>query len=167
MKKWYPIFTQIGKEFFLKREIERLGFKTYLPIIKKKISHARKISEVNKPLFPRYIFVYIDKDNDNWFSLNTTQGVEYFLKNNNKILSVKNEIINNLKNLEKKEGYIDISDFFKFKEGDEIKVKEGPLKGFFGKFKKYTSNNKFNLFFNIFNRELNITLPGSFFEPVI
>lgn len=167
MRKWYPIFTQINKEFFLKNEIERLGFETYLPITKKNIRHARKTTNVLKPLFPRYLFVFIDKEIDNWFFLNTTQGVEYFLKNNNRILSVENDIITNLKNLEKQKGYIDISDFFKFKKGDIIKVKEGPFKGFFGKFSKYTNNKKFNLFISLFNRELNITLPGSFFEPVI
>ena len=167
MKEWYPIYTQISKEFFVKKEIERLGFDTYLPVTKKTIKHARKISQISKPLFSRYIFVAIDKQVDNWFFLNNMHGVVYFLKNNNKILPIKKKIINYLKSLEKQKGYINIFEIFKLKKGNIIKVKEGVFKGFLGKFNKYRKDNKFNLFVNFFNREINITLPSSFFEPVI
>src|ERR1019366_2571846 len=51
------------------------GFRRFLPRFHKTVRHARKLREVNAPLFPGYIFVVLNPERDRWRSINGTFGV--------------------------------------------------------------------------------------------
>ena len=57
---WYVVHTNPNKEEIAERHLIRQNYVIYFPRYKKIINHARKISTVVKPLFPRYLFIKID-----------------------------------------------------------------------------------------------------------
>ena len=58
--EWYAVHTHVNKEVISEKNLIRQNFITYLPKYKKIIRHARKISTVVRPLFPKYLFVKMD-----------------------------------------------------------------------------------------------------------
>jgi len=57
------------------KNLQRQGFATFMPMREKTVCHARKRSEVLRPLFPGYIFVNFDVDLSQWRVINNTLGV--------------------------------------------------------------------------------------------
>ena len=165
MKKWYPIFTEFRKEYYLKNRIEKLGFKVYLPSFEKTITHARKVQVVPTPLFPRYLFVSFDKETDFWNNLLSLPGVHHFVQSNNECLGINDDVIKKLRTYENSKGYIELSNFLSLNKGTRIKFSNSNLKGLQGIFKEKI-NNKYKFLVSLFNREFDIVLPGPFFEPV-
>src|SRR5262245_32931993 len=48
------------------------SFRIFLPQIQKTIRHARKLTTVQAPLFPGYLFIALDLDRDRWLSVRST-----------------------------------------------------------------------------------------------
>jgi len=74
-ERWFLVHTQPKSEWKAKLHLGAQGFRPYLPQIQKTIRHARKLSTVRAPLFPRYLFVALDLERDRWLSVRSTIGV--------------------------------------------------------------------------------------------
>jgi len=73
--RWYAVHTQPFREGRAREQLENQGFGTFLPKRYKTVRHARKLSRVEAPFFPRYLFVALDVTRDQWRSVNGTFGV--------------------------------------------------------------------------------------------
>ena len=65
----YVVQTQPHAESKAMGHLIRQGFATYLPRYLKRRRHARKIETVAAPLFPRYLFVTVDMETQQWRSI--------------------------------------------------------------------------------------------------
>lgn len=63
------------------QHLERQGFAAFCPRFRKTRRHARRIDHVLSPVFPGYIFVRFDRDQDQWRSINGTVGVSRLVGN--------------------------------------------------------------------------------------
>ena len=66
MKHWHVVNTRARKEQDALINLCRQGFEAYLPKYRKRRSHARRVEWVPSPLFPRYLFVCLDLEIDQW-----------------------------------------------------------------------------------------------------
>ena len=76
MKRWYVVETQPRAEDKAMHHLVRQGYEAYLPQYLKRRSHARKVDWIPTPLFPRYLFVALDVDLDQWSPISSTVGVK-------------------------------------------------------------------------------------------
>jgi transcription elongation factor/antiterminator RfaH len=74
-ERWFLAYTAPHREAIAETHLGRQGFRSFLPRYLKTVRHARKLREVNAPLFPRYIFVALNLERDRWRSVNSTTGV--------------------------------------------------------------------------------------------
>ncbi len=74
-ERWYLAHTLPNKEATVAMRLAAQGFRNFLPRRIKTVRHARRMRQVNAPVFPRYIFVALDLDRDQWRSVNGTIGV--------------------------------------------------------------------------------------------
>ncbi len=63
-ESWYEVQTLPCREARAQLQLEGQGFSTFLPRYAKTVRHARKLSTVSAPLFPRYLFVALDLGRD-------------------------------------------------------------------------------------------------------
>jgi transcriptional antiterminator RfaH len=89
--------------------------------IEKIISGKKKIKE--EPLFPNYVFVKLDTQNDNFNSVRSTRGVIDFIKCGLEYIKVPISLIDDLKNHHNK----DCDRVFKHNE--KLLINNGPFKG--------------------------------------
>lgn len=74
---WYLIHTKPRQEQSALQNLQQQGYTCYLPIITQKKNRQGKISIVNEPLFPRYLFIQLgeDKSDKSWVPIRSTRGV--------------------------------------------------------------------------------------------
>jgi transcriptional antiterminator RfaH len=80
--RWFVAHTQPHAEVKATAHLARQGFQIYFPRYLKRRRHARKIETVAAPLFPRYLFVSVDKSVQRWRSIYSTVGVALFYGRN-------------------------------------------------------------------------------------
>ena len=73
--RWYAVQTQPNRELRAKGQLENQAYKVFLPRRLKTVRHARKLTDVAAPFFPRYLFIRLDLTRDRWRSVNGTFGV--------------------------------------------------------------------------------------------
>lgn len=74
-QRWYAVHTRPLSEIRAQGHLENQNFQTFLPMRRKTVRHARKMSTVKAPFFPRYLFVALDLTRHRWHSVNGTFGV--------------------------------------------------------------------------------------------
>jgi transcription elongation factor/antiterminator RfaH len=74
-ERWYAVHTLPFAEARAERQLQRQEFRTFQPKRHKTVRHARKLSTIEAPFFPRYLFIVLDLDRHQWRSVNGTFGV--------------------------------------------------------------------------------------------
>ena len=155
---WCVIYTNVNKENIAEKNLIGQNFITYMPKYKKIISHARKISTVIKPLFPRYFFVNIDLDKQRWPIINSTYGVNYLISMEGKPVNISEDIINAIKSCEKSDENINVVPYSFMAKGDEVNILEGVFSGKKGIFNGLTDNNRVKVLFNLLGKEVTLSV---------
>jgi transcription antitermination factor NusG len=74
-ERWFVARVLAHQENRAQLNLHRLGFRNFLPRLRRTVRHARKLRDTLSPLFPGYIFVIIDLSKHRWRSINGTFGV--------------------------------------------------------------------------------------------
>jgi|SRR5215471_1209070 len=74
-ERWYVVHSLPLSEARAQLQLENQSFLTFLPKRQKTVRHARRLTRVLAPFFPRYLFVALDLRRDQWRSVNGTFGV--------------------------------------------------------------------------------------------
>ena len=149
MKKWYLIKTKPKQENTAIINLENQEYTTYYPIA--------KINKKNVALFPGYIFIYLDKHNENWSPIRSTKGVINFVRFGLNLAQVPDDIIKyirvNQANSEEK-----LKKLSKFKEGDKVQITEGVFKNCIAIFESFKSDERVILLMNILGQQQAINI---------
>lgn len=135
---WYAIQTKPGEEDRANLNLRAWNIETFTPKIKSRRYNqlGGKPTFVTKHLFPRYIFARFVV-NRLIQSVNYTRGVQ-------KVVSfgsptpVDDQIIDIIRARIGEDGFVHVGD--SLKSGDEVLIKDGPMKGFVGLFERPTSD---------------------------
>ena len=106
MRRWYVAHTQPNRETKAIFNLNRQGFICYLPRFHTRRRHARKVESVIRPLFPCYLFVYLNMERDRWRSVNGTYGVKSLIANGDRPLPVPDGVVESFKAREDKLGIV-------------------------------------------------------------
>ena len=147
MKKWYLIKTKPRQENTAIINLENQQYTTYCPIA--------KINKKNVALFPGYVFIYLDKHNENWSPIRSTKGVINFVRFGLNFAQVPDNIIEFIKNneltVEEK-----IKNLNKFKKGEKVQITDGLFKNCVAIFKSYKPDDRLILLMNILGQQQTI-----------
>lgn len=128
MDYWYLIQFKPNSHHLADRNLNRQGFKTFLPmqkVSKRKVS--RFVSDL-KPLFPGYMFVSVNVDMSPWITLNSTIGVSKLVSLDGKPKPVPLQLISGLMLRCDASGLLLPPK--SLCEGDRVKILTGPFANF-------------------------------------
>ena len=134
MGRWLVVQTHPRAEEKAVQHLLRQGFETYLPQYLKRRRHARRVETVRAPLFPRYLFVGMDRGALGWRSIRSTIGVSQLVTIGEEPAFVPEGIINGLKRREEG-GFIEIGRRT-FRGGDSVRIAEGAFADCLGLFEE-------------------------------
>ena len=149
MKDWYLIKTKPRQESTAIINLENQEYTTYCPIA--------KINKKNVVLFPGYVFIYLDKHNDNWSPIRSTKGVLHFVRFGLSYAKIPDNIIefiktNQLNTIEK------LKNINKFKSGDKVQITDGVFKNCIAIFKSYKSEERIILLMKVLGQQQAINI---------
>ena len=156
--EWYAVHTHVNKESLSEINLIRQNFITYLPKYKKIIKHARKISTVVRPLFPRYLFVKLDLVKQRWHLINSTYGVNVLITMEEKPVKILDKIINEIKSYDNSDVIANISPYSSMTMGEEVNIIDGLFSGRKAIFDGLTDDNRIKVLFNLLGKEVTLSM---------
>ncbi len=164
-KRWYVIHTYSGYEENvaqnLRQRIESMGmenkiFSVLIPTEKKiKIKNGKR-KVVTEKIFPGYVLVEMEVDDDSWYVVRNTPNVTGFIGTGTTPTPISDEEIRSLQkrmSIEEPKYQIDVE------IGIPVKITDGPFKNFEGKVSDVDeARGKVKIMVNMFGRETPVEL---------
>lgn len=160
MKQWHAVHVQSNAESRAEHHLRNQGFEVFLPKYRCQRKHARKVEQVLRPLFPRYLFVSLDPDQQRWRSINGTIGVLRLLSSGNEPLPVPPEIIQHIMDNRDESGIV-VFNKKGFKHGERLGVAVGAFAEFEGFFEEMDGNERVVLLLDFMGRKVRAKVPIS------
>ena len=159
--KWFLVYTKAREEKRAKKNLENQGFETFLPMIAyEKIRQPKSFSL--EPMFPRYLFITINAERDNWAHIKSTRGVSHLVVFGHKLAEVPNVVVAFLKTR------VDDNDIVRqkitrqeFIKGDKLVIKRGVFKDKDATFLSKKSNDRVRILLRLVNQLITAEMPAS------
>ncbi len=147
---WVLIYTKANQEIKASENLQKQGFKTFLPLIA--ASNKNSGSKSLVPVFPRYFFAQIDFELENWTSINSSFGVSNIVMFGEKFTSIPSNIIKLIQDRLDESGIYqkDVS-LVDYQEGDSVTIKEGSFAGIDAIFLSNKSKDRVRLLLKLLN----------------
>ncbi|MFH1837080.1 MAG: transcription termination/antitermination protein NusG [Candidatus Omnitrophota bacterium] len=166
--KWYVVHTLTGKEDTVKKALENQiksdpekhkFIKTVL-IPTEKVAEIRegekRISE--RKFFPGYILLEMELNDKSWYLVKNTPGVSGFVGTRTKPVPLVEEEVKGILEQTKEAKEKPVPKVL-FKDGEAVRVKEGPFKNFTGNIEETNSEKgKIKVMISIFGRPTPVEL---------
>jgi transcriptional antiterminator RfaH len=75
LREWFLIYCRPRQEVLAAKNLERQGYEVYLPMLRQRRRRRGDAGWCVAPMFPRYLFIHLDKATDNWKPIRSTIGV--------------------------------------------------------------------------------------------
>lgn len=156
-RSWYLVVTKPQSEFKAQENFLRQGYETYLPLVQTSRRRNGKNVKRTEAFFPRYLFISLDKETDNWSPIRSTIGVAGMVRFGEMPAVVPKKLIVNLKNNEDEFG---LQSFEKkeLKQGDKVEIIEGPFAGYKAIYQKMKSTERVSVLLDIVGKNTQVTL---------
>jgi transcriptional antiterminator RfaH len=124
---WYLIYTKPRHEKKVYTQLTERNINSFLPLAKKlRTWHDRK-KYVDEPLFPSYVFVYLN-DLQNYYEGIDAEGSLHYVKIGKEIARVNEAVVENIKLVTGQAEDFEVSDE-RFQSGQKLVIREGALTG--------------------------------------
>lgn len=172
MKAWYAVHTYSGHENKVKTNIERrsesLGLKDKIsrilvPVEEESRTRNGRRSTIKRKVFPGYVLIEMDLDDQTWYLVKNTIGVTGFVSSGNKPVPLQErEVQNILDALEQKVPLTPV-----WQKGEVIRVTTGPFADFNGNIEEINADKqKVKVLISIFGRDTPVELDFNQIERV-
>jgi len=130
-KRWYLVYTKPRQESVAQQHLGRQGYEVYLPRVRQvRRRRGRRVATI-EAMFPRYLFVWLDSNSDNWSPIRSTRGVVSIVRFGQEPGRVPDEFIGYLRGREDVQGLQTIP-ADEPKPGTRVRVTAGSFMGFEG-----------------------------------
>ncbi|NJD57122.1 MAG: UpxY family transcription antiterminator [Nitrospirae bacterium] len=155
MKKWYALYVRSRHEFVTEGELTRKGICCFLPTVKKMSQWKDRKKLVEFPLFPGYIFAYVQPYTEGFINVLRTRGaVDLVASEPGVPTPVPDEEMDALMILVGSGQKIDV--YPDLREGTRVRVTKGPLQGAVGTLENRDDEYKFMINIDILGRSVGV-----------
>ncbi len=157
-RNWYLLTSKPHKDAEAELQLRNQEYEVYRPLAKRLRKQRGKMVTKVESLFPRYMFIYLDKGiEDNWSPIRSTRGVQGFVRFGAEVALVPDDLIAMLKEREEALGERAI-DLDRFHEGDPVIINDGPFKGLSAVFAKYDGEERAIVLLEILHKLTKLTI---------
>lgn len=154
---WYVIYTKTNEEHRADRNLAAWGLETFYPRIRKKQVNqfTGKAIYFSRPLFPRYTFARFNAETL-LHKVSNSRGVERVLSIDYTPVPVDDEIVALIQS-KVEDGFVSLDE--PFRRGDEVRIKDGSLKGINGIFDRTMKDkNRVMIFLTAINYQASVVI---------
>jgi transcriptional antiterminator RfaH len=145
---WLVLVTHPHREPQAIENLMRQNFRAYCPMTAKRIHHARRVHDAQRPLFPGYVFVEWPSQ---WRPLLGTIGVRSVVMSDRKPAKLPLGFVESLKAREL-DGVIGEPEMA-FRIGQQVTIQGGAFDGLIGQIIEMRSNDRVLVLLDLLNRQ--------------
>lgn len=157
-RHWHVVQTHPHAEQKAAAHLMRQGYAIYLPRYLKRRRHARRVETVPAPLFPRYLFVTIDRMTQHWRSIRSTVGVTHLVCHGEDPAWVPDHVISDLRGREDERGFVRLDQRPRFALGDKVRVVDGVFDACLGLFDGMADRERVAILLDLLGRKVRVVL---------
>jgi transcriptional antiterminator RfaH len=155
---WYLIYTKPRHEKKVYTRLTEMNISSFLPLTKKlRTWHDRK-KYVDEPLFPSYVFIYLN-DLQNYYEGIDAEGSLYYVKIGKEIARVNETVIENIKLVTEHVRDFEVSND-RFQSGQKLVIRQGALTGLSCEVVQLNYKKKLLVRVDLLQRNILLTLPA-------
>ena len=128
---WYLVHTKPRQELCALENLQRQGYPCYLPVVPAEKLRQGRLTVVDEPLFPRYLFIRLGEGDSalSWAPIRSTKGVSRLVRFGVEPAKVADPIVDALR---AHEASAQAEPARLFKPGDRVRLSEAPFAGIEG-----------------------------------
>jgi transcriptional antiterminator RfaH len=134
---WLVATSENGKQAVARTFLQDRGFVVYFPRFRERRFFRGHKQLVESYLFGRYFFVLFVPI---WYLVRTTCGVDAVFISDEQPALIHDAVIDEIKAREDRDGVITLRKGFR--QGQKVRIKQGPLAGLIGTFDRMTSRDR-------------------------
>ena len=159
--KWFLVYTKAKEEQRAKKHLENQGFQIFLPMIAFAKMNQSK-SAIVEAMFPRYLFVNINLERDNWTCIKSTRGVSHMVVFGQRFAEMPNQVIAYLKSgADKNHIFKQAITRQEFQKGDKLVIEKGIFKDKEATFLSKKSKERVRILLRFVNHLITAEIPAS------
>ena len=161
---WFLLQFKPNSHHLAERNLERQGFKTFLPL--QEVTQRRSTRFVSdlRPLFPGYFFVAFNPQSGSWSKINGTVGVSRLVSFGSIPKLVPTELITSLKRRCDPTGKLRPAEMFE--QGDYVKIINGPFSSFVATVEKLDAQKRVWVLIDLIGRKSLVKVPSDQLQTI-
>lgn len=163
MSSWYVVNTLPHQEARAEANLRQQGYRAWLPSIKRSRRHARRIDSVLAPLFPGYLFVELDLEQETWWSINGTFGVRRLISHGDRPAPVPTGFMDALRHTLDADGLVAVPE--PLAPGQKVRILAGPFVDCVGTLLFLAAKNRVALLLSVLGREVSTMVSRRVVSP--
>ncbi len=134
LKYWYAVYSKPRQEAVAAENLDRQGFTTWLPLIRRAQRRKGRWVDLTEPLFPRYLFLRVDVGRQDMAPIRSTRGVSGLVRMGGVPAVVPDAVVEGLLGAMEQTGGVYEAPRKPLHRGDRVRVLDGPFEGVQGIF---------------------------------
>ena len=156
---WAVVNTQPNRHLVAADNLLRQGFAAYCPMVRKQVRHARRTQEVRRPLFPGYLFVAMNSQEQRWRPMLSTVGVRSLVRFGDRIALLNDGFVESLQTREIDGGIMRPAT--EYAVGQTLKINTGAFDGLVATIVEMNEKDRLIVLMTLLNRPVRVTLDAS------
>jgi len=149
-----------------RENLERQGYTCYLPLCRRRRRRMGKFVAMIESLFPRYLFISLDSQNDDWSPIRSTRGVLSLVRFGNRPATVPDALIDMMRARDDADGIQALPEPG-FRSGDAVRVTAGAMAGYEALFLARKGCERVLLLMDILGKQTRIEIAGDWIEAAV
>lgn len=155
-ERWYVVHTRPHAENRAIMHLQRQGYRAFCPRYRKTIRHARRARSVLAPLFPGYLFLFLDGGRDPWRAVNGTRGVARLVTQGDRPQPMPPGIVEDMLARTRVDGAFDWTPTLKV--GQAVRIAGGPFAEFVGTLEHLDGAGRVRVLLDLLGRSVSVAL---------
>ena len=147
-----------------RENLERQGYETYLPFMREVRRRQGKRIAAVAPMFPRYLFVHLSDQTDNWAPIRSTLGVVSLIRFGQAAARVPDDLVAALKSREDAQGIL-VLPVEDYKAGRRVRITQGSFAGYEGIFQASSGRDRVTVLLDVLGRRARTVVSADSIEP--
>ena len=164
---WFAVYTKPRQELIALENLERQGFQCFLPMAINPYQRRTERKPRIEPLFPRYLFLHVDADQQSLGSVRFTIGVSNLVKFGMELATLPLSVIEAIRQRCDPESGLVQLDPMPVNVGDKVRVFDGPLAGIQGVFRERKGGTRALLLMSLLGTESIVEVDALLLQKVV
>ncbi len=153
---WYLVYSKPKQEERAWWNLDRQGFRCFLPFARFQRRRQRRYQTVTEPMFPRYLFIRLAAGAEDWSPIRSTTGVSKMVRFGTWPARVPDELVEAIRE-RTQNGFCDLSPD-PIQPGERVRVIDGPFAAYEGIFRATRGDERAMILLDVSGRHTNLTV---------